>query len=163
MARAGGKNFFQRAVGDRSEDLSGGLLDAEFFNRAQFGREVEALQALRKPDDMNQFVGEHVKQQAFEVEFFDAGFVIPAFGHAQDAMVLQADAVKVATFDDVCADSFDAVVTEHLGEGLVANLFGREFSKRPHFVMQPLPFARREYVEAADQLHRRFARAFDDP
>ena len=57
-------------------------------------------------------------------------------------MVLQADAVKIAAVKDGVADAPCEIVTEHLRESLIVDLFGREFLQRADFISHPLPFAR---------------------
>jgi hypothetical protein len=84
------------------------------------------------------------------------------FGYAQDAVILQANAIQIVLRDHGAVDALNAFVTEHLREGLIANLVRRELPESANFVMQPVPFPRRERVKIPHQIRRRVARAFDD-
>src|SRR5262245_23358428 len=102
-----GHDLSQGAITDRGEDLPGRLFDAELFDPAQFGRKIELLQSLRKSYDVDKFVREDVEQHRFEVEF---GWIVSAPGYAQDAMILQTNAVQVMLLNHFCTDTFDAVI-----------------------------------------------------
>src|SRR5438132_794490 len=74
-----------------------------------------------------------------------------AIDSLQNAMVLQADAVKVAAVKDGLADAPREIVAENLRESLIVDLFRREFLQRANFVSHPLPLARSQYIKFTDQ------------
>jgi hypothetical protein len=154
-----GDDSLQAEIGRSREDFLCRLLDAQLLNRPQFDRKIRMLHPLGEAHDVNQFVREDVDQERLEIDF---PIHFPGFDGAQDAMILQTDAVKVVTLGDGRPCVPDAVVAEHLGECLVANLFGRKLREGAHLVMHPVPFAWRKHVKVADKFRGLASRPFDE-
>jgi hypothetical protein len=112
--------------------------------------QVHFLKVLSESHDVYQLVSKHVSQKLKQL----LSRTIPLSSRIEDSMVLKADPVKIALFEDQLAGLSLECVTDRLGQRRVCNLARVKGPESSDLVRHANPFAWRDPVIRGHQARR---------
>jgi hypothetical protein len=134
------------STGGEAEDSFGDGLYALFFELALIEGEIEPLQPLTEPDDVDKFMSENIDEKLEEIEVGDMG------QGGENSIILKADTIDIPALQDLAAYSSGVLIADDVSEDSIVQLARPECYLSLDLKAHQTPFSGSDGVIPAYQL-----------